>query len=80
MHISSTLTISPSLTVFEEISRRVCEAQLMENFTGFTRSLKDAFSCQEHERGQGVWMQKGREPAENPFSQQFLGSFLLALL
>lgn len=44
MHISSTLTISPSLTVFEEILRRVCEARLMENFTGFTRSLKEMLS------------------------------------
>lgn len=35
-HLNS-LSFSDS---FEEISRQACEARLMENFTGFTRSLK----------------------------------------
>lgn len=53
MHISSTLTISPSLTVFEEILRRACEARLMENFTGFTRLLKEMLSVVRHMRKDG---------------------------
>lgn len=53
MHISSTLTISPSLTVFEEILRRACEARLMENFTGFTCSLKEMLSLVRHMREDG---------------------------
>lgn len=53
MHISSTLTISLSLTVFEEILRRACEARLIENFTGITRSLKETLSVVRHMRKDG---------------------------
>lgn len=38
---------------FEEILRRACEARLMENFTRFTRSLKEMLSVVRHMREDG---------------------------
>lgn len=84
MHISSTLNISPSLTVFEEILRRVFEARQMENFTGFTSSLKEMLSVVRHMRkdSRAGCVDKEGEKAcgKSIFTAVFWGSCLLTLL